>query len=570
MKILGIYQGNGGSYHRVKLPLEQLYKEKEKLNPNLKIVIEKEITEKIIDDNRPDIILIHWTSPVSIPQLSLWKAKYNFKVIADIDDTWQVDDKKNKELMISVFQSKNLVLFADYVTCTNQIIAQEITKLNKNTFIIPNYIPKEFIIKKDWSNKTKINIGVYGSISHYSNWKSINYVLQNVKTELISKINFVLIGYQDTEKWNEIKEMFTINLNNVNIEPTLISAVNPEKSIEQLNNLDVILCPSSESFSFFARSNLKIHEATSKGVIPLVGHSYYEKDKNNRIFSFISSYEIRRIVNSFFGQDERKYLNSQIEKVESFTELYDYFESATKIRYQLYNRLVNASQRELDNQPDVNLYSIVYDSTKQIAEYNYYFNHVNTVSAKSYLFEYNPMIFLNSYSERNKYLGIFSWKFGLKTGFYKKLIHRAINKELSSNKPTDILIFCKPIKNYLTESEKSHPGILRILAKLCSKLNLTLSEPTHVVYSNFFIAKGDVYKEYIETVIKPAIKILDTDEELKSLVWQDSKYSSSLTTGELLKYTGLNYYTFHTFVLERLFSIWLENNKNKFTIKTFY
>jgi hypothetical protein len=45
---------------------------------------------------------------------------------------------------------------------------------------------------------------------------------------------------------------------------------------------------------------------------------------------------------------------------------------------------------------------------------------------------------------------------------------------------------------------------------LCNDLNLKVKEPKYVVYSNFFIARTDIYKEYVNNIIKPAIELLET------------------------------------------------------------
>ena len=91
--------------------------------------------------------------------------------------------------------------------------------------------------------------------------------------------------------------------------------------------------------------------------------------------------------------------------------------------------------------------------------------------------------------------------------------------------------------------------------------------PTHcdlVVYSNFFIAKKEIYFEYIDTVIKPLIEWLENEPIIQQMLWSNSGYMG-LQKEQLKEYTGLDHYTYHTFVLERFFSIYYQNklaNKN--------
>lgn len=117
-------------------------------------------------------------------------------------------------------------------------------------------------------------------------------------------------------------------------------------------------------------------------------------------------------------------------------------------------------------------------------------------------------------------------------------------------------------------TEQCHPGFKKIFEKLCNKLNLQIRDK-HIstIYSNFFVAKGDIYREYVK-VLEKACNIMEEDEEIKKLCWQNANYNVSLSSEELFKYTGLKYYTFHTFILERLFSVWLDNNN--FSISIYY
>jgi hypothetical protein len=87
-------------------------------------------------------------------------------------------------------------------------------------------------------------------------------------------------------------------------------------------------------------------------------------------------------------------------------------------------------------------------------------------------------------------------------------------------------------------------------------------EPTIPIHSNYFIAKKDIYVKYVNEVLKPAVELLETDEYLVSKIFNDANYPAGLNKEDLKKYTGLEHYTFHAFVLERLLSVWLENNNN--------
>lgn len=210
------------------------------------------------------------------------------------------------------------------------------------------------------------------------------------------------------------------------------------------------------------------------------------------------------------------------------------------------------------------IYSITYDGN-QPTEHEVYDNSgVRTVESGSYLFEYQPMIKIIDASELNPddYIGIFSWKFPIKTGLFKKKLYWLMDKHPNY----DIYNCCQEwgfAGKYLRMTEGFHPGFMELFNPLCQDLNLTVSEPKEIIYSNHFIAKFSVYKEYVEKIVKPAISLLET--KYKDLAWRNAMYRG-LTADKLKEFTGLDYYTFHTFTLERLISIYLENNK-QITVK---
>jgi hypothetical protein len=100
---------------------------------------------------------------------------------------------------------------------------------------------------------------------------------------------------------------------------------------------------------------------------------------------------------------------------------------------------------------------------------------------------------------------------------------------------------------------------MELFTNICTDLGLKVSEPKHTIYSNFFIAKKDTFTEYKELLIK-AIDLLET--KYKEAAWKDSGYKA-LSADKLKIVTGLDYYTMHTFILERLLSVWIDNKEIK-------
>jgi hypothetical protein len=69
-----------------------------------------------------------------------------------------------------------------------------------------------------------------------------------------------------------------------------------------------------------------------------------------------------------------------------------------------------------------------------------------------------------------------------------------------------------------------------------------------------------VYQEYVRLLQKAIVCL--SDESYKA--FEPVKYLSGLSSEDLEKATGLKHYTWHTFLLERLMSVWIDNQKLTF------
>lgn len=127
--------------------------------------------------------------------------KLGVKTIMDLDDHWSPGSnhpaweiiKKNsldKKIAHNLRVARN-------ITTTTKIFADEISRLNKNVFVIPNAINPE---EKQYQNKTeksdRVRIGWLGGSSHLKDLEILNNVVSSIKSAgLIDKVQFVLCGY---------------------------------------------------------------------------------------------------------------------------------------------------------------------------------------------------------------------------------------------------------------------------------------------------------------------------------------------------------------------------------------
>lgn len=535
MKILILNRNDGSSYHRVVLPVQFM--------KGHEIIMTDKIVEELLYDI--DILWVHWNAGLQPWYLSLLRTKYGFKIIVDIDDSWEIP--KNHILYKQVIESsrisKNTVSISDYIFVSNSQLKKEVSKLNPNVRIVLNRIPygyRQFKVKKeslpDFMNR-KIRIGVAGGSNHYNDWIEIQGWVASLYHKLKDEAEFYICGRRENEWFKKLEKKFPF--------AKFIEGSNPDNYIH-VYDLDIMLCPlENNTFNRF-KSDLKIHEAVCNQTLCVLDPIYKELS------------EPRFLKRHIVIEKDRDWLEMPVKVCKDKVELYnrktkeidygllDYFDDCVIPRIDVINS--NFSRKS----PEYTIWSIKY-LEDQLCDFTPYLNMVKTIEEKSYLFEYNPMLKLIPESI-GKYVGIFSHKFNQKTGLSKYVVEKIIDESSE-----DVISFCQQIPNYLQWTEKHHPGFLIRFNKLCRLLGLRIKEPKNIIYSNFFIAKPEIYLEYLE-LIKKAINILET--EMKDEVWSPVNYNM-LTKDQLKSLTGLDYYTWHTFLLERLISIWIDNKNLK-------
>jgi len=114
----------------------------------------------------------------------------------------------------------------------------------------------------------------------------------------------------------------------------------------------------------------------------------------------------------------------------------------------------------------------------------------------------------------------------------------------------------------LTRASHWHPEFLPVLDKLLYKIGQKRPhEVKNPVYFNHFVAKREIYLRYIYEMLAPAVHCMATDEEMKKLLWVDSGYTALAgpPPESVIKGLGVEFWPFHPFILERLFSIWIDD-----------
>ena len=213
---------------------------------------------------------------------------------------------------------------------------------------------------------------------------------------------------------------------------------------------------------------------------------------------------------------------------------------------------------------DVKIHSIIYDQNQK-ADFEVYDNsHIKTVEQRSYLFEWNAILDISSkLTNLEGYIGVFSHKFPQKTGLSPKILNRLLLK--NNYQHYDFINLSpqhwKTGREYLQFSEEQHPGLLERLEEICKAVGLKYwHNPKYVNFSNFYITKIEVFNDYVNNYITPAIAYMENNKDRFMI---DAQYKGGLNSEELKKVSGLDFYSFHAFVLERLILMYLENKNLK-------
>jgi glycosyltransferase involved in cell wall biosynthesis len=299
----------GVSYFRSTIPhikLEEYY-------PN-DFYIDIDYEPKLNDDDylkQYDIIHYHRTlGDYEKIEETLKKCdKLGIITIMDIDDHWSPGPNHPawaiiKQHKLDIKIATNLRLSRN-ITTTTEIYANEIQRLNKNVFVLPNAInPEEKQYMSNVEKSDRIRIGWLGGSSHLKDLEILSGVVGDIKKAgLIDKVQFVLCGYdlrgtmtmidQKTGKekqraikpkesvWYKYEQIFTDNYNIVSDDYKKFLLSFENKEYEDIKNepyrrvwtkpitsyasnydlFDISIAPLKESIFNKVKSQLKVIES---------------------------------------------------------------------------------------------------------------------------------------------------------------------------------------------------------------------------------------------------------------------------------------------------------------------
>ena len=160
-----------------------------------------------------------------------------------------------------------------------------------------------------------------------------------------------------------------------------------------------------------------------------------------------------------------------------------------------------------------------------------------------------------------EYYGVVSHKFYQKIKKSSDYVKRTIEND--TDKPDVYSFFAKnPKVNLVLQGNNWHPLFSDIYNIIANRLGWSIdfndkSLKMEGIYSNHWIASVDTYEEYCYEFLLPVIDLMENNKVLRDLCNQDANYISrtKLSPERCLKVFNRPYYTYHCFILERLFPI---------------
>jgi len=221
------------------------------------------------------------------------------------------------------------------------------------------------------------------------------------------------------------------------------------------------------------------------------------------------------------------------------------------------------------NNPNILLYCVYHDdvSKKALDEYAHLsfirpIKIPNTPYMESTVF--TLLHALKHEWEHKSHVGILKYSFLEKTpvmpnfcGLVKENPHADVFTFVNGHEPPNNLSMIQ----YATLCHPMFSPIWYVLLKqLAYPPNAMYDNTIPAFYSNYWIAKTRLFEGYLN-FIRDAMSLMNKNEELKQLLYNDAKYLPRLSKDTLKRVMDRPYYTYHCFICERLPCFYFHTNK---------
>jgi hypothetical protein len=205
------------------------------------------------------------------------------------------------------------------------------------------------------------------------------------------------------------------------------------------------------------------------------------------------------------------------------------------------------------------MYQIYYKDEQKEEIYDFATPYLNQVLTP--YFENTPIAELVPKSDADL-ISVCSWRLKKKRGDMFRLLDKTLTKEKILSNDFDIAILTprSPTHNVMGMASHWHGSAWDNAIKDLKTFIKIPNVVKHAIYENHFIARKDIYQAYVSDCLNPVIDFMST----RDVYFVDSGYLTRKSAADVEAYqrlTGRTDWPIAPFVLERLFSIWI-NDKN--------
>lgn len=336
MKILSFYDNSGPKLHRVLTPSYGLQKH----GAECKVVYR---IDKESDLEGTDILFFNRVIPSQDHErLLMWREKYGFKLVCDLDDHWILDKGHPLYEGYGVHKvSEKIIWFiknSDVVTVTHERLRDEVLPLNKNCHILPNSIPKvlQFTVKKIPDECVRLFWA--GGVTHKRDLELLREPLKKIKRQ---GVKFVIGGYVKNEpEWKEMAKIFTTDSG---YNTMVIESLPPSEYYNTYGLCDISLIPLLENKFNIYKSNLKILEAGNIGAPVVVSSVHPYLDFPPDIVNYVD------LHNTWYGQitkliRDKGFREEQGQQLKEYCDIHYNFDKISIERKQIFDAAIKSEQ----------------------------------------------------------------------------------------------------------------------------------------------------------------------------------------------------------------------------------
>lgn len=212
------------------------------------------------------------------------------------------------------------------------------------------------------------------------------------------------------------------------------------------------------------------------------------------------------------------------------------------------------------------LIQIVYDddlmSAEERAKSCFPFARIYKNETLTIFFE-NSVIAEQVLASKADKIAVCSWELKNKLK-WNPFLQRELTQEILDS-DYEVLSFTRNTNRHqmLRAADAWHNGFTEIFDKILARIGVKRTFELKIpIYQNHFSAKLHIYQDYVNRYLLPVMDLISNDKEINDMAMRDANYTKLKRgkSGNLQKFLGIDFYPIAPFLLERLFSVYVQNH----------